>query len=384
MKRTQIALAIAALGLAGSVFAADTIKIGALVPLSGGSSNMGQAVRDGARMAVKEINSKGGVLGKQLELVELDDEANADRAHQNMQNLISRGVVASVSGINTGVVKSYEADVQAAKIPNIVPAATGTILTQMYKSAPEGNYTFRMNTPDNLQSLMMVERDVAKGYKKVAILSDNTAYGKLGHEDLVKNLASHGMKAVYEGEFAIKDNDMTAQLLKAKEAGADVINAYGIGPELGHVAEGNTKLGLNLPIVTSWPSAMAPFVDIAKGAANGTTSPQTFIEGFAMTAKGREFEKAYHAEYKNRPRILNPTATAGGYDSILLIAAAINQAKSTDGAKIRDALENLNTPVQGIVTTFLKPFSKDDHEAVKPGTPRMAVWKDGLFVLAPK
>lgn len=385
MKHTKLILAIAAFGFASSIFAADTIKIGSLNPYSGGSANNGTAVRDGQRLAVKDINAKGGVLGRQIELIEMDDEASSAKSIQNMENLLSKGIVAAASGVNTGVVKPYEAVLQKAKIPNVVPAATGTILTQLFKDAPEGNYTFRVVTPDSIQSAMMVQHIVAKGYKKVAILSDNTAYGQLGLKDLEANLAKNGITAVYKGEFGVKDTDMTAQLLKAKEAGADVLATYGIGPEVGHIADGNLKLGMNSPMVSSWTSSMSSFVDIAKKAgAEGNVSPQAFIEGFSNTSKGREFEKQYHVEYKNRPVMLAPTATAGGYDSILLIAEAIKQANSTDGTKIRDALEDLKGPIFGVISTYTKPFSKDDHEAVKPGSSRMAVWRDGKMILLTK
>ncbi|HEY5799698.1 MAG TPA: ABC transporter substrate-binding protein, partial [Burkholderiaceae bacterium] len=104
MKLFKHTLLAAALMSAGAAFAADTIKIGSLLPLTGGSSNMGQSARDGQRLAVKQINAAGGVLGRQLELIEMDDEAKPERAAQNMQNLLSKGIVACSCGVNTGVV----------------------------------------------------------------------------------------------------------------------------------------------------------------------------------------------------------------------------------------------------------------------------------------
>ncbi|HAT29389.1 MAG TPA: amino acid ABC transporter substrate-binding protein [Janthinobacterium sp.] len=381
MKRSHIALAIAALSLGSAALAADTIKIGSLLPLSGGSANMGVSVRDGQRLAVKQINAAGGVLGKQLELVELDDEAKPEKASQNMQSLISKGIVACSCGVNTGVVASYQKDLQAAKIPNLIPASAGTKLTHTFAAAPEGNYTFRVQASDTLQAEMMVDYAVKKGYKKIAILSDSTPYGVGGHGDMVKQLASHKMTAVSDRTFNLKDTDMTAQLLKAKEAGAQVLLVYGIGPEQGQIASGNAKLGMNLPLIGSWPNAMDSFISIAGASGDGAVSPQTFVEGSPSPA-GRDFESAYHHEYK-RARIVNPTAAAGGHDAIFLIAAAMKQAKSTDGAKIKEALENLSTPVVGAVATFTKPYTKNEHEAIKPGMAVMAMWKSGAIVLAP-
>ncbi|MES2259581.1 MAG: ABC transporter substrate-binding protein [Pseudomonadota bacterium] len=381
MKRTQFTLAIAALCLGGVASAADTIKIGSLLPLSGGSANMGVSVRDGQRLAVKTINAAGGVLGKQLELVELDDEAKPEKAAQNMQSLMSKGIVACSCGVNTGVVASYQKDMQASKIPNVIPASAGTKLTKTYAAAPEGNYTFRVQASDTLQAQMMVNYAIKKGYKKIALLSDSTPYGVGGHGDMVAQLATHGIQAVSDATFNLKDTDMTAQLLKAKEAGAQVLLVYGIGPEQGQIATGNAKLGMNLPLIGSWPNAMDSFLSIAGASGNGATSPQTFVEGSTKPA-GREFEAAYRREYK-RAHIVNPTAAAGGHDAILLLAAAIKQANSTDGSKIKEALENLAAPVSGAVATYAKPYSKEDHEAIKAGMPVMAMWKTGAIVLAP-
>ncbi|CAN7480743.1 ABC transporter substrate-binding protein [Pseudoduganella sp. LjRoot289] len=381
MKRTQTTLAIAALCLAGAASAAETIKIGALLPLSGGSANMGVSVRDGQRLAVKTINAAGGVLGRQLELVELDDEAKPEKASQNMQSLMSKGIVACACGVNTGVVASYQKDMQAAKIPNVIPASAGTKLTRTYAAAPEGNYTFRVQASDTLQAQMMVNYALEKGYKKIALLSDSTPYGVGGHGDMVAQLTSHGLRPVSDATFNLKDTDMTAQLLKAKEAGAQVLLVYGIGPEQGQIATGNAKLGMGLPLVGSWPNAMESFLSIAGAAGNGAASPQTFVEGAASPA-ARAFEEAYRREYK-RAHIVNPTAAAGGHDAILLLAAAIKQANSTDGVKIKEALENLAAPVGGAVTTYTKPYAKDDHEAIKAGMALMAMWKGGAIVLAP-
>jgi branched-chain amino acid transport system substrate-binding protein len=381
MKLTQLAFATAALCLGSTAFAADTIKIGSLLPLTGGSANMGTSVRDGQRLAVKQINAAGGVLGRKLELVELDDEAKPEKAAQNMQSLMSKGIVACSCGVNTGVVASYQKDMQAAKIPNLIPASAGTKLTKTYAGAAEGNYTFRVQANDTLQAQMMVDYAIKKGYQKIALLSDSTPYGVGGHDDMVKQLQLHNLKAVSDSTFNLKDTDMTAQLLRAKEAGATVLLVYGIGPEQGQVAAGSAKLGMKVPLIGSWPNAMDSFLSIAGTAGDGAYSPQTFVEGAASPA-GRAFEAAYRAEYK-RARIVNPTAAAGGHDAILLLAAAITQAKSTDGAKIKEALESLAAPVIGAIGTYTKPYSREDHEAINLDMAKIAMWKQGAIVPAP-
>ena len=226
-KRTtllKLSVAAVAFAVAGMANAADPIKIGVAGPFTGGSSSMGVSMRDGVRMAVDEINKSGGVLGRQLQIIERDDEAKNERGVQIAQELINKEkVVAAVGYINTGVALASQRFFQDAKIPVMNNVATGSLITQQFKDQPD-NYIFRNAAHDSIQAPMIVEEAIIrKGFKKVAILADSTNYGQLGREDLEKALTAKGIKAVAVEKFNIKDVDMTAQLLKAKEAGAEAV-----------------------------------------------------------------------------------------------------------------------------------------------------------------
>lgn len=172
------------------------------------------------------------------------------------------------------------------------------------------------------------------------------------------------MTAVATEKYNIKDVDMTAQLLKAKQAGAEVVLTYGIGPELAQIANGMEKLGWKVPLIGSWTLSMGNFIDNAGKNGDGTRMPQTFIQE-PSTPKRKAFIDAYVATFKPAGgRMPSPVSAAQGYDSIYLLAAAIKQAGSTDGPKVLAALENLNDKVDGVVTVYNKPFSKTDHEAI--------------------
>ena len=108
--------------------------------------------------------------------------------------------------------------------------------------------------------------------------------------------------------------------------------------------------------------------------------PQTFIQ-VPNTPKRRAFIEAYQAAYKT-DRMPSPVSAAQGYDSVYLLAAAINQANSTDGPKIRAALENLNTKVEGVVTTYDHPYTATDHEAISANIPVFGIVRDGRVVPA--
>ncbi|MDO8712956.1 MAG: ABC transporter substrate-binding protein [Polynucleobacter sp.] len=371
------AVAAAAMFTTGA-YAAD-IKLGVSGPFTGGSASMGVSMRDGVRLATKEINAAGGINGNKIVLVERDDEAKNERGVQIAQELINNEkVVATLGYINTGVALASQRFYQDAKIPVMNNVATGSVLTKQFPNAPE-NYVFRNAAPDNIQAPLIAKEAVEKrGLKKVAILADSTNYGQLGREDLEKALKTYGVTPVAVEKFNIGDVDMTSQLLKAKNAGADVILTYAIGPELAQIANGMAKLAWKKPMIGSWTLSMASFIDTAGKNGNGATMPQTYIQTPSTTAKRKAFQEAYLKEFKPKNNnIASPVSAAQGYDSVYLLAAAIKQANSTEGPKIVAALQDLKTPVDGVVITYNKPFSATDHDAIKMKDVVMGVVENG-------
>jgi branched-chain amino acid transport system substrate-binding protein len=377
IRRHIFAVAATAM-LANGAYAAD-IKLGVSGPFTGGSSSMGVSMRDGVRLAAKEINAAGGINGNKIVLVERDDEAKNERGVQIAQELINNEkVVATLGFINTGVALASQRFYQDAKIPVFNNVATGSIVTKQFPNAPE-NYIFRNAAADNIQAPMVAKEAVEKrGLKKVAILADSTNYGQLGREDLEKALKTYGVTPVATEKFNIGDVDMTSQLLKAKNAGADVILTYAIGPELAQIANGMAKLGWKKPIIGSWTLSMASFIDTAGKNGDGATMPQTYIQSPSTTPKRKSFQDAYVKEFKPKNNnIASPVSAAQGYDSVYLLAAAIKQANSTEGPKILAALQDLKTPVDGVVISYNKPFSAADHEAIKAKDVVMGVVENG-------
>ena len=125
---------------------------------------------------------------------------------------------------------------------------------------------------------------------------------------------------------------------------------------------------------------MSSFIDTAAANGNGAVMPQTFVQ-MPDTPRRAAFIKAYNDAYKI-DRMPSPVSAAQGYDSIYLLAAAMKQAGGTEGRKIKDALENLNEKVEGVVTTYDKPFTKTDHEAITANIPVFGEVKDGRVVPA--
>jgi branched-chain amino acid transport system substrate-binding protein len=344
--------------------AAEPIRIGVDGPFTGGSAPAGLSMRNAAHMAAEEINRAGGVLGRPLLLIDRDDEAKNELGVQVAQELIYKeNVVAAIGFINTGVALAAQRFYQEAQIPVIDNVAAGSILTHQFDDQP-ANYIFRNSAIDRLQAPLIVDEALThQGLRHPAILADSTNYGQFGREDLEKVLALRGVKPVTEEKFNIGDTDMTSQLLRARAAGADVLLVYGIGAELAQIAVGRVKLGWNVPIVGCWSLAFSSYIDITGAAGQGTRMPVSFIQE-PTNAKRRAFIEDYLRLYHPKfDRIETPSQGAQGYDSVYLLAAAIRQAGSTDGPKIRAALEDLHEPVEGVVKTYVRPFTKADHDA---------------------
>jgi branched-chain amino acid transport system substrate-binding protein len=384
-----LTLAAGALGCAkeqaggGGEGSGPPIKIGVYGPFTGGSSPMGLSMRDGVRLAADEINSRGGVLGRKIELVERDDQATNERGAQVMQDLVSNQKVVAVLGpINTGVALASYKYPMAAKVPLLINVSAGAPVNELFKDNPD-NYVFRIAASDNIQAEMIVGEAVDKrGFKKVAFLCDDTNYGQNGCKKMNAAIDGRGLKPVYEGKFKIKDTDMTPQLQEARAAGAQALLVYGIGPELAQIANGMQKLGYKVPMIGSWTLSMSNFIDAAKENGNGAAMPQTFIQNGATSEKAKKFIADYQKKY-NVDRIPSAVSAAQGYDSTYLIAAAIEQAGATDGPKVKAALETLQKPYDGVIATFDKPYGAADHEAIHKPNVVMGVVMNGQVQAPP-
>lgn len=392
----KILLATLLLGFSTQTFAADSIKIAVTGPFSGGSAPMGASMRDGAKLAVNEINAAGGIVvgGKKLkiEVIERDDEAKNDRGALIAQELASMDDLSGVIGsVNTGVVMAGDKHLQEKGITKIItPAAGSASMTQWAdkadKPGPKDLSIFRFAAHDGIQAAMVVEEAINRKFTKVAVLHDSTNYGVSGRDDLLAQIKAQGNKleVVATEKFNIGDKDMTAQLLKAKTAGAQAILIWGIGPELAAVANDMDKIGLKIPLIGGWTLSMSNYIDNAGKNGNGTLMPQTFIEE-AITPKAKSFIEGYHKAYKV-DRIPSPVSAAQGYDAVYIFAAAVKQAQSTDTHKIKEALEDLKAPVKGVIATWKHPFSKwnpadeQTHEAFRRENAVMGMVKDGRVV----
>ncbi len=391
MKKRVLTVLLAGL-ITTQAYAADSIKIALTGPFSGGSAPMGASMRDGAKIAIAEINAAGGIkVGAKMmkfEVLERDDEAKNERGALIAQELASMSDLAGVIGtVNTGVCLAGDKHYQEKGITKIItPAAGSASMTQWSKAKVKDLSIFRLAAHDGIQAAMVVEEAINRKFTKVAMLYDSTNYGVSGRDDMVEQVKKQGNKlqVVTSDKFNIGDKDMTAQLLRAKNAGAQAVLIWGIGPELAAVANGMAKIGLKAPLIGGWTLSMSNFIDNSGKNGNGTLMPQTFIEE-PITPKAKAFIAAYHKAY-NVKRIPSPVSAAQGYDAVFIFAAAVKQAQSTDTKKIKLALEDLKEPVQGVITTWKKPFTawnpanEETHEAFRREQVVMGMVQDGHVI----
>jgi branched-chain amino acid transport system substrate-binding protein len=339
------------------------IEIAVIGPYTGGSADMGISMRHGVELATDEINRAGGLLGRRIHLIERNDEAHNERGAR-IASKVTRAhpVTAGIGIVNTGVALAAAPYFEQSKIPLIVSVATGAIIVREF-APPEyaHSYVFRFSMSTGIEAPAIVAEAVRRGYRRPAILTDATSYGQVGRLDLTEALKRHDLTPVSIEKFNIGDTDMRAQLKRARSAGADVVLTYGIGPELAAVARDRTALGWNVPLLGSWTLSMASFITGAGSSAAGAMMPETFIDQ-ALTRVQARFVRTFTARFG--PHITSPMSAAQGYDSMRVLAAAISQARSTDGSKIRAALEDLNKTIVGVVKTYDHPFDAANHEAI--------------------
>ena len=356
------------------------LRIGVVGPFSGPSADFGIPMQNGIRQAVDEINSVGGYLGRQIELVIKDDKADPVVGTQVSEELAAANVVAAIGFCNTGVAMKGIEVFQARKIPLIVPCSTGTPITSKYP-APE-SYIFRIAPPDSIQAPFVVNDIVKRGWDRVAVFADTSGYGEAGLKDVERALADRQLKPVYVSRFALGVKDLTDDLKAARAAGANVVFSYTVGPENAAIARGRQALGWKVPQVGAWPLSFPFFIDGGKDAAEGALMAQTFIAE-PSNERRLTFLSAYSKKFNTR-RIPVPMAAAQAYDATYLLLYSLFGIKDRQlgGPAVKAALENNERTYYGVVATYDHAFSVKDKDAITPNMLVMGMVKNGAVTFA--
>jgi len=381
MRLTQLCqrlLATAALGAFTFAASAQDMKLGYNGDLSASpSAQSGQAAVLGMEAAIADINAAGGVLGKKLTLITRDDVSQPPKSIQNMSDLVDNEKVVAVFGpTNSGNAMAWKHIANQKKVPVLGNVGSGTDITKPMSPGAD-NYMFRVSMVDREQVaalLAYVKKNPQT--KVVGLMAETTGYGQGGLKDMEEIAALQGIKPAAVERFGVADTDMTSQLSKLKAANVDTVVIWAQGTPIAQVIRSMEKINYFPLTLTSWAADNITFYDAA-----GKTLAEKPI--FMRTIS----ETKTPAQQKLFDRIGSKLKAPGsfsfslhGYDSVLILAQAIKEANSTDGTAVRAALEDLKTPVQGLLKTYTKPFSKTNHEALTAKDFVWIRWKDGKLL----
>lgn len=370
-------LAGLAAGCGGGEKKADTIKVGANLEMTGGSASYGISSKNAIELAFKEINEKGGINGKQLELVVADNKSEAAEATNAMQKLVSQDNVVAVIGPNlSSSVIAASAINNSAKVLDIAPMATNPYVTVDQASGKTKDFNYRTCFIDPFQGTVMAKFATAElGVGNAAVLIDNSSdYAKGLAQFFKENFVKEGGAVTAEESYLQKDTDFKATLTKIKATNPDFLYVPGYYQEVGLIVKQARELGMNMPIAggDGWDSAKMP--EIAGAAALNNTYFSSLYSPEDSADINKNFVAAYEKAYGQKPDVF----AALSYDSALLVAEAIKNAGSTEPAKISEAMAKINgfSGVSGSVTF------DDKHNPVKSAV--ILEYKDGAQSLKTK
>ena len=318
----------------------DTIKVGGVLEMTGGSASFGISSKNGIDLALKKINEKGVLGGKKLSLVVADTKSEASEATNAMQKVISQDKVVAVIGPNqSSAVIAAGAINNGSKIVDITPMGTNPDVTVDPKTKKVKPYSFRTCFIDPFQGTVMASfASNELKVKKAAIYIDNTSdYAKGLAQFFKENFVKNGGQVVIEEAYLQKDTDFKSTLTKIKAAQPDFIYIPGYYQEVGLIVKQAREMGITVPMAggDGWDSAKLP--EIAGKAA----LENTFFSSLYSPDDTSDLNKEFVAEYKKAYNTNPDVFAALAYDSTLLVAKAIEDAGSADPAKIAEAMAKI-------------------------------------------
>ena len=362
MKRLLLLLALAA---ALPAQAQETIKIGLVTALSGQSARAGEAITRGLQVAIDEINARGGVLKKKLELVRRDDEATPAKGVIAARELIFKEKVTVLfGGLDTPVSLAIVPIVNQEKLPFMGPWAAGTPIT---RNGANPNFVFRVSAVDEIVDKAMLQyAQKTFNAKNCGMILVNNPWGESNEKGLTAALAAKGMRPAGIEKFEGNDVDVVPQLSRLKAAGADCLFLVGnVGPSA-QVVKSLDRMGWKPPIVSHWGPAGGRFTELAGPSAPSVHFVQTYSFFGKQTPVGDKVLKALMAKYpdiKGPGDVTPAVGVANAYDAMMLTAMAIEKAGSTNGPAIREGYYKIDR-YEGLIKTYTKPFTPENHDAV--------------------
>jgi len=382
MKRILL-LTIILIGVTFNLHANDSIKIGAFFDLSGNAAFIGTPTRLVAQMAVEQINSRGGINGRNIELIVGDTEANPAKAVNLAKKFIYKDKVTAIIGptmTDTGMAVKMLAN--TGKTP-IFMTVGGDPVILGGKFGPF-DWVFKSPQRSSIAVARLFQYLQKHEINTIALLSAADGFGKDGAKWIKKLAPEYGIEIVAQESFAPRDTDMTTQLTKIKNANPAAIVTWTIGPAGAIVAKNRTQLGIEIPLFQCHGLPDPKYIELAGIASEGNRMPSTKLlvaeqlpDSDPQKQVIQEFirlyqEKGYAEQF--------PINTHSGYawDAIMIVAAAIERSGTT-AEELRLAIENTTNHigVSGIYN-----ITPADHNGLDTNSMVIVEVQNGGFRLA--
>jgi branched-chain amino acid transport system substrate-binding protein len=378
MKLRSLAIAATATFTAALTPAiAQDIKIGAVLSVTGPASFLGDPEEKTLKMYVDELNAKGGIGGRKIQLITYDDGGDANKARTFATRLIEEDkVVAMVGGSTTGTTMAMVPVFEDAQVPFISLAGAVVIVE------PVKRFVFKTPHTDRMACEKIFEDMKKRNLTKIGMISGTDGFGKSMRDECVKVNARFGIEIVHEETYGPRDTDMTPQLtnIRAKNPQAVVNPGFGQGPAI--VTRNYSQLGITAPLYQSHGVASKQFIELAGPAANGVRLPAAALlvaDKLPDSDPQKKVALAYAKKFTEVTK--QPVSTFGGhaYDGLMILAGAIERAGGSDAKKIRDEIEK----TKGFVgTAGIFNMTATDHMGLDLTAFKMLEIKGGDWTLA--
>ena len=362
-----------------NAYAADPIKIGSILSVTGPAAFLGEPELKTMQLYVENLNKAGGILGRQLELVHYDDGSDASKANGFAKRLIeSDKVDVLVGGTTTGATMSIAPLVEKAGVPFISLAGAVVVVEPVKK------FIFKTPHTDRMAAEKVFEDMKKRGFTKVALLSETSGFGQSGKKETESVAGKYGITLVANETYGPKDTDMSPQLTKIKSTpGVQAVFIFGLGQGPAIATKNYKQLGIAMPLYHAHGVGSEEFIKLAGPAADGVRLPAAaLLVADKLPANDPQkpvavaYTKAFSEKWKT------DVSTFGGhaYDGLMIAVDAIKRAGSTDKAKVRDAIE----ATKGYVGTGgVVNMSATDHMGLDLSAFRMLEIKNGEWTIAP-
>jgi branched-chain amino acid transport system substrate-binding protein len=376
--KTIIGMLCGIMVFTASAPAQETIKIGAILAVTGPASNLGAPEARTLEMLVEDINAKGGIDGKKIDLVVKDSGGSPEKAVSFAKQLIEEEKVFAIIGPSTsGETMAIKNIAEEGKTILLSCAAAEVIVNPLAK------HVFKTAPKDSYAAQKIFEQMKKMKISRIGVLSSNTGFGKAGKEQLEKLAPDNGIEIAISEVYDKSATDLTAEVTKLKATGVQAIVNWSIEPAQSIVIKNARQIGMKVPIFQSHGFANIQYAKAAGSAAEGVIFPASRIVVAAMLPDKHPqksvimaYKKAYEAKFQE------DVSTFGGhtYDALMILARAIRET-GLDREKVRTSIENMKNFV-GTAGVF--NFSPTDHNGLSIDAFAMLTVKNGKFVLMGK